>query len=155
MNALGQLSKPASFMSTEKITGVPTVNMKMVVMGDGDLVGGEIAKHRGSYTVANKTVMNMKINDDSENKALKDMMGPTGGGSLPILQSSGGGIAYQDVETNTLKPYAGGIQIPPELSSIVGMPAGTTIPCPDPAVFEGDYLNIYIQGIGILLEYYH
>ena len=156
LNVFGKLDKPASFLSTTKITGVPTVNMKMVIMGNGDLAGGSIAEHRGSYTVVDKTVMNMKIND-GENTALKDLMAPTANGSLPILQSSGGGIAYQDVETNTLKPYApeGIIEIPPELSGMLGIPAGTKIPYPDTAVFEGDYLNIYMQGIGILLEYYH
>ncbi len=156
MNVFRILDKPASFLSTTKISGVPTVNMKMVVMGDGDIAGGSIAEHRGSYTVAGKTVMNMKIND-GENTALKDMMAPTANGSVPILQSSGGGIAYQDVETGTLMPYApeGIIEIPLELSGMLGIPAGTKIPYPDPAVFEGEYLNIYMQGIGILLEYYH
>ena len=145
----GLLSKPASFMSTDKIDDVPTVNMKMVVMGEGDLTGGSIAEHRGSYTVAIKTedttvyetVMNMKINSDDENKALKDLMGPTHNGSLPIFQSSGGGIAYQDIETGALAPFAGMIN--------------SQIPYPDPALFEGDYLTIYMQGIGIMLEYYH
>ena len=131
----GLLPSTASFTSSDKIAGVETVNMKMVIMGSGDLTGGSIAEHRGSYTVVDNTVMNMKVNSDSENKALKDML--VSHSNKNIFQSSGGGIVYHDEEANTFRPWVDGI------------------PGPNPAIFMGDYLTIYTQGIGILLEYYH
>ena len=126
-----------SFINNTKISGVDTVNMKMVVMGDGDLVGGDMTQHRGSYTVAGSTVMNMKMNE-GENDALRTIVNAYGA-DKNIFQSSGGGIAYHAMEPKDhLAPTI------PETGN----------QGPNPALFQGDYLNIYTSGIGILLEYY-
>ncbi len=133
--AKGLLNEKASFVSDDKIAGVPTVNMIMVCMGDGDLVGGDIADHRGSLTFNGTQVFNMKVGE-GENTELKDMI-TANGANKTIFQSPNGGIAYHDPDNNTLGPNYG------------------PYPGPNPSLFTGDYLNIYTSGIGILLEYYH
>ena len=139
-----QLKMNASFTSTDKIAGVETVNMKMVVMGGGDLTGGSIAEHRGSYTVGETTVMNMKVNSDSENKALKDML--VSHSNKNIFQSSSGGIAYYNEAANVYggeNPFVSLYTTPEEIGYNLMQ------------LFSGGYVNIYTSGIGILLEYYH
>jgi hypothetical protein len=122
----------AGYTSTAKIQGVSTMNLIMVIMGEGLTIGGG-EDYDGSCTINGNSVLQM---NDGANPMLDMYLGATGG-IAPVFQSSAGGTAYSDGATGCF-----GIE--------TGAPAA-----PLGNFFQGDYISLYYLGLGVLLEYYH
>ena len=135
----GKESYSASFLANDKIAGVSTMNMIMVNMGDG--FGFEDKGYTGSFKVVDsdgnviKTGLNMK-SDNTDLATYKSALAAAG---APIFQTSSGGIFYYSAPGGNHGAY--------DLAS--GQYAMA------PNNYEGDYITLYLMGMGIMLEYYH
>jgi len=122
------------YLSTSKIQGVETVNMVMVSMGTGvNPLGVET-----NVSFVRKGVVALQSSRSSsraefQNPSVKAVQAATAaqnnGVAAPIFQTSGGGLSYIN-------------------ASMACVPAGGDLTA-------GDYVSLYYQGAGILVEYYH
>ena len=122
------------YLSTSKIQGVETVNMVMVSMGSGvNPLGVET-----NVSFVRKGVVALQSSRSStraefQNLPVKAVQAATAaqnnGVAAPIFQTSGGGLSYIN-------------------ASMACVPAGGDLSA-------GDYVSLYYQGAGILVEYYH
>ena len=128
--------KVAGYTTTEKVQGVPMMNLIYINMsaGTNPFAGENI---EGGISIGNTKILNQ---NDGENPAvelydqtIQQMMGQ----SAPIFQSSNGTVAFCDGETGVYSLTGSG-------------------PAPaNEAFFEGDYISLYYMGMGVLLEYFH
>ena len=129
----------ASYTTTTKIQGVSTMNLIMLVMGEGLALGDGSQDYDGSCTIAGNTVLQM---NDGMNPLLEGYIAATNAMSAmgaPVFQSSAGGVAYSDGATGCYQiDFSTGAS---------GYATGN--------FFQGDYITLNYLGMGILLEYYH
>ena len=129
----------ASYTTTTKIQGVSTMNLIMLVMGEGLALGDGTVDYDGSCTIGGQTVLQM---NDGMNPLLEGYIAATNAMSAtgaPVFQSSAGGVAYSDGATGCYQiDFSTGAS---------GYATGN--------FFQGDYITLNYLGMGILLEYYH
>ena len=144
-SAWEQHSLGASYTTTDKIEGVPTINMIYVNMGVGLNIGtGE--DYRGTFTKKTSggdvVGLDMTANKDVDdltaafqflvdNKMVDAMP--------PVFQSSDGGTCFSDGATGC---YSMNTQT---------FEQGYA----DASCFSGDYITLYYLGMGIMLEYFN
>lgn len=161
----------AGFTSKDFIPGISTVNMVMVNMGEGMVLGETGYKYYGTM------ITDVEFEKDANGNLVYDESGRvkyTGGvmglnmtnnpmvdaydsffntaiqlgiigEKAPIFQTTAGGIAYTDNATGCYSiDFADG-----QLQNIThtNAPAGE--------FYQGDYITLYYLGMGIMLEYYN
>jgi hypothetical protein len=152
----------ASYLSDQKIQGVKTMNMVMVVMGAG-IVSGE--QYSGSFSEGYKdgngqwhvtNVMMQMIKDASLNKPAENSqpwfydryMSFAKSSQAPIFTTSAGGHCYAVTVGDALGCYTyynpGAEQ---EEYLYENFSSGN--------MFQGDYITMHMYGMGIMLEYYN
>ena len=130
----------AGYTTTTKIQGVSTMNLIMLVMGEGLALGDGTQDYDGSCTIGGQTVLQM---NDGLNPLLEGYIAATNAmGGAPVFQSSAGGVAYGN-------PYgsAPGCYQIDFSTGATGYATGN--------FFQGDYITLNYLGMGVLLEYYH
>ena len=138
----------ASYLSDQKIQGVKTMNMVMVVMGAGVIPGEQ---YSGSFTKGGEVKMQMIKDASSVDPAVgtspwyyDTYMSIPGIDQAPIFTTSAGGHFFAD-------PYG---EVPG--SYTINFLGGSTSPeFASGACFQGDYITMHMYGMGIMLEYYH
>ena len=131
----------AGYTSSDKIQGVSTMNLIMVVMGAGLTIGGN-DDYDGSFTKGGVTALQM---NDGMNPVVDQFLSMTGG-QAPVFQSSAGsgttlGTCFSD--------GANGI------FTGVNADGSYAFATKDSGCFDGDYITLYYLGMGVLLEYYN
>jgi hypothetical protein len=151
----------ASYLSDQKIQGVKTMNMVMVVMGAGVAPGEQ---YSGSFSEGYKdgngqwhvtNVMMQMIKDASLNKPAKDTqpwfydryMSFAKSSQAPIFTTSAGGHCYAAMGASPAcyTYYTPGEEKEENLNE--NFSSGN--------MFQGDYITMYMFGMGIMLEYYN
>ena len=138
----------ASFTTTGKIQGVETINMRMVVMGT---MPGQAGNFIGKLTIDGKVV----LDTTAENTRVKSYMNAidTGFGAMPIFESSGGGVCYYNATTQNPAEMLQSLASDAHTSAFGPyLPSATQ---PDVNCFDGDYINVYVNGIALNFDYYH
>ena len=129
----------ASFTSNSKIQGVDTMNLIMAVLGT--TIGGN-EDYDGILQANGNTLLNMTNNTDVDGY-LATLGTMLAAGYLPamppVFQSSAGGTCFTDNSTGCYS-----------INHQTYQPGA-----PSPACFQGEYISLYYQGMGLLLEYYH
>ena len=129
-----------SLTSQQKIQGVDTFNLVYVVMGIGMDGYGKPGDFRGTFTRldenGNPAVQGLNMNDLTVTGLRAQIMAGAGedvtaGASAPIFQTSAGGVMWTDMTNFNLVP-------------------GTEAGC-----MQGEYVTIYMLGLGIMVEYYN
>lgn len=156
----------ASYTSKNFIEGVSTVNMIMVNMGTGTTFGAAGENYTGSFTRAGVKALDMHDPKYtmSESNPTAPLM-PTNPVAQGIIAQAGalGAPVFQS-NYNIGNPYAGGSltgcvytdgQHGCFLPNVANPSAGNLPLTADSDFFKGDYITIYYQGMGIMLEYYH
>ena len=152
----------AGFTSKDFIPGISTVNMVMVNMGEGMVLGETGYKYYGTM------ITDVEFEKDANGNLVYDESGRvkyTGGvmglnmtnnpmvdaydgffniigEKAPIFQTTTGGIAYTD---NANGCYS--IDFADENITYTYMP--------ETEFYQGDYITLYYLGMGIMLEYYN
>ena len=133
------------YLSTDYISGVPTVNMIMVNMGTSLVFDGS-ESFNGYFEQNGEVAMRMsngKHDRELYNNTVLDTYVATTkslnqkGEPAPVFQSSGGGIAFTDGSTGCY-----------------GLETGTMGP-PATTFYGGKFVSLYYMGVGIVMEYYH
>lgn len=150
----------ASYLSDQKIQGVKTMNMVMVVMGAGVTPGEE---YSGSFTKGGEVKMQM-IKDASVNNPHPEngpytypwfydrYMSDPMSSQAPIFTTSAGGHLFA-VPFDVKHPETGATLMPQGAYSVDFF--GTQQPGPASGnCFKGDYITMHMYGMGIMLEYY-
>ena len=139
------------YLSTDYISGVPTVNMIMVNMGTSLVFDGS-ESFNGYFEKNGEVAMRMSNGKhDRElynNTALDTYVAATKslnqkGEPAPVFQSSGGGIAFTDGSTGCY-----GIDFTKENPKDMMCAPATNF-------YGGKFVSLYYMGVGIVMEYYH
>ena len=137
-----------SYTSTEKINGVKTVNMVMVVMGVS-IDPNKPEQYNGSFTQAGEKKMEMIKTTNPVKQPVpysntwvynNVYMAHPSLCNAPIFQTSSGGICFTDAANGLIG---------------VDWMNGGAMGAPDSSCFTGDYITLNMYGMGIMLEYYH
>lgn len=134
-----QQNKTAGYIKAdgnETFINLIYVNM---VAGTDALAGGNVD---GKVTVNGADVINQ--NDGENTLAETYISATTALGAPPIFQSSAGGVCFGNPGSDALPAGAYGLDF------TTGQPSAA-----DSACFEGDYIALYYNGLGVLLEYMH
>ena len=129
--------KTASYIKTE--TDQTFINLIYVNMAAGTdaLAGGNVD---GKVTINGADVINQ---NDGENVLTETYINATAGfGGPPIFQSSESGVCFLNPDPSAAGVYG--------LDFSSGAPTAADSNC-----FEGDYIALYYNGLGVLLEYMH
>jgi hypothetical protein len=147
-------NKPG-FISTEKIVGVETVNLIMINMGTTETMNEANTGFNGMFT--DNGTIGLKMSNSKHKLGMANPFknhvldaylaaGTTEDGLVaPVFQDSNGATAQNGSGTALYNPY--------EYPDILLGTGGAV----DPSFYETDaeYIALYYQGMGIMLEYYH
>ncbi len=133
----------ASYTSKNFIEGVSTVNMVMVNMGtDPTKIMSGTEQYSGSYTEGGVRGMYMSAtyNTLKEQNALYNAYRQATKGKAPIFQTSAGGTVYTDGSSGCYT---------------INFETGQDKQLCPAEFFQGKYITVFYNGVGIMLEYYN
>ena len=130
----GECGFNASYLSDEYLAGTQMINLILINMGTGTTIGGN-EKYCGTLTIGGVTSLNMTNNPMLD--MYQNVLNSMGAGAAPIYQTTAGGTAFCDGETGCY-----GIE-----TGAMGAPTDN--------FFDGDYITMYVNGMGIVMEYYN